>query len=534
MKTYSYLFLAAGICLMAAACNKDEGDGPQETPKNAISATIADSYEYSPKSSIIEDGNVVWSANDVITVNGVDYKLYDGTGSKTANFVPAGEFEAEPFTNSPLYKAVSPASIFRIPYEELPSVINDLGNYNPMYAYGDTLDLKFHNICGVLELTVKGTKTLSSIYIINPTTGLAGRYEFKTTTPEPTTENPNPESTTVFRCRADENGPVEIKFANGSQLTTAGVTYRIPLRASESKLNYLWAHFTATDGSTADYRFSTAENPIVIELNKSLPMICTPEFTKPATAGLLPGEFSVSATKKVGFAEGNLYYDGVNKTFCIEPFQFASSPLEASGSGSNSWGGYEDISHISHFYLTSSAKDAVSIDPTKKDSAPASAKVGDKLFACDGGAIEGWTLLTKDEMNYLLNVRTVKGGTGQGHTYKGVSQGKIGDCSMRGLLIYPDNYNGNYDEPNKATWDDLKKAGIVYLPECGQCNWGNEGWVSGLKGATTYVLGDPLASDSTFNMLEINGDGAGSTNFKTHNVTTLKHGRSIRLVKVLK
>lgn len=532
MKTYKLFILTAGVCLMAAACHK-EGDGPQETPKNAISATIADFYEYSPKSSILEDGNVVWSSEEMLSINGVNYKLFSGAGSKTANFVPADGIEVEPLTNTPMYKAVSPASIFRIPYEELPSVINDLGSYNPMYAFGDETNLEFHNVCGVIELTVKGTKTLSSIYITNPTTGLAGRYEFKTTTPEPTIENPNPEPTTVFRCRADENGPVEVKFANGSQLSAAGVTYRIPLRASESKLNYLMAHFTATDGTTADYIFSTPENPIVIELNKSLPLICTPEFSKPATAGMLPGEFSVSTTKKVGFAEGNLYYDGVNKVFCIEPFQFASAPLEASGSGSNSFGGYEDVSHISHFYPTSNAKDAVSIDPTQKDSAPAPAKVGDKLFACDGGAIEGWTLLTKEEMNYLLNVRVVNGGTGKGYTFKGIGQGKIGGCSMRGLLIYPDNYTGNYGEAGTATWDDLKKAGIVYLPECGQCNWGNEGWVGNLKGDTSYILGDPLASDNTFNRLVINGDNGGKADFNTHDVSTLKHGRPIRLVKVL-
>lgn len=533
MKTFRFLTLALCLGMTAVAC--DKGDDPQEKkPQNAIEATIADGFEYAPKSSILEDGNVVWYEKDMITINGANYKLFDGAGSKTANFVPADGIEAEALTNSPMYKAVSPASIFRIPYLELPSVINNLNAYNPMYAFGDELKLEFHNICGVLELTVKGDKTLSSIYITNPTTGLAGRYEFKTTTTEPTEENPEATTTTEFRCRADENGPVEIKFAEGSQLSSAGVTYRIPLRASASKLNYLMAHFTATDGSVADYIFSTPENPIVIELNKRLPVICTPEFTKPAVPGLLPGEFSVSATKKVGFAEGNLYYDGVNKKFCIEPFQFASAPLEASGSGSNSFGGYEDISHISHMYPTSDVKAAVSIDPTQKDSAPAAPKVGDKLFACDGGAIEGWTLLTKDEMDYLLNVRVVNGGTGKGYTYKGVSQGKIGNCSMRGLLIYPDNYTGAYDEPNKASWDDLKKAGIVYLPECGQCNWGNEGWVGSLKGDTSYILGDPLAADNTFNRLVINGDNGGKAQFNTHDMTTLKHGRPIRLVKVLK
>lgn len=533
MKTYRLFILAAGLSLAAAACNKEGKDPQEEKPKDAISATIADAYVYTPKASVIEDGTVLWSGSDMIMVNGVNYKLYDGVGTLTASFVPADGYPTEPLMSSPYYKAVCPASTFRFQYIELPSVINNLNEYNPMYAFGDETDLEFHNICGIVELTVKGTKTLSSIYITNPTTGLAGRYEFKTTTPEPTEENPDPASTTEFKCRADENGPVEVKFPEGSQLSTAGVTYRIPLRASASKLNYLMAHFTATDGSVADYIFSTPENPLVIELNKSLPLICTPEFTKPAVAGMLPGEFSVSATKKVAFSEGNLYWDGVNKKFCIEPFQFASAPLEASGSGSNNFGGYEDVSHISHLYPTSDVKAAVSIDPTQKDSAPAAPKVGDKLFACDGGAIEGWTLLTKDEMDYLLNVRVVNGGTGKGHTYKGISQGKIGGCSMRGLLIYPDNYTGAYDEAGKATWESLKAAGIVYLPECGQCNWGNEGWVGNLKGDTSYILGDPLAADNSFNRLVINGDNGGKAEFKTHDMATLKHGRPFRLVKVL-
>ena len=84
----------------------------------------------------------------------------------------------------------------------------------------------------------------------------------------------------------------------------------------------------------------------------------------------------------------------------------------------------------------------------------------------DWGALiaDGWRTLSKDEWDYILNTRTVNGGTGNGHSYT-LGQ-KVND--QLGLVIYPDNYTGAVYAG--SDWATFEAAGCVFLPAAGWRN----------------------------------------------------------------
>ena len=80
-----------------------------------------------------------------------------------------------------------------------------------------------------------------------------------------------------------------------------------------------------------------------------------------------------------------------------------------------------------------------------------------------GTAVDGniWRTLSSDEWNYLLNTRTVNGGTGYGNTctWATIKAGEYDE--IKGLIIFCDDYSGSTDE--LYTIPD----GCVFLPAAG-------------------------------------------------------------------
>lgn len=514
MKTNKLLFaaaLAAGA-IAIFSCKKDNQEQPVQ---GSFDAKISGKFVYTTKSAVDAEGNVTWLSNDSFSVNGVDYILQKGSGSAEGVIIPAeAGLVAEPLVDTPLFRACSPATIFNEEkgQYELPSTILNYGGYNPMYAFSNDNKLEFKNILGMLELTVKGSKSIKSIELACPNVGLAGRYKISR----------DKVDTTVFVMTNtnDFNGAVTIEFDQPVALSVAGKTFLLPVAAKTYKC--LMARFIASDGMIADYLISTVEAPIEIGVDQRVPFICTPEF-KTGNNQLLSGVFSVSATKHIQFTEGNLYWDSAKKKFGIEAFQFGGSPLELSGSSANSYGGRLDPTRWSHFIWSASAEEAIA--PTIKQVA----KAGDKLFCIDGGAIAGLTLPTADEMTYLLTGRTVNGGQGKNKSYKVLFDAGYklnGQGGLAGLLLYPDNYTGSYKE---ETWEELKTAGIVYLPTTGYYNTTND-WCGQLKGSSSYFLKSTPDSNVQVECLQLNKDKKDAFVAKTD---INKFARTIRLVKYL-
>ena len=134
---------------------------------------------------------------------------------------------------------------------------------------------------------------------------------------------------------------------------------------------------------------------------------------------VVPGKFSVSSSKQVFFAPGNLQYKE------SEGWRFAENQHDAIGSWSTSdW-----------------------VD----------------LFGWNtwGDVNDNWFALSDEQWRYLLDDRTVNGGTDNGYSYT-FGQKVSG---ILGLVLYPDNYNG--DTYAGSNWESFEAAGCVFLPAAG-------------------------------------------------------------------
>lgn len=173
--------------------------------------------------------------------------------------------------------------------------------------------------------------------------------------------------------------------------------------------------------------------------------------------------FSVSASKKVKFSKGNLYWDGSAYKFEENQYDYPSS-----------W----NTSHVGHFFW--SKDDSIARASSYSDSG---ASVNDILFANGAettpkssfsvdGETGKWRALSMDEWTYLLNSRS-------GNRYA-----KARVNNVNGLLIFPDDYAGTISgtgiaEVNSssaafpsssiptAIWSEMEEDGVVFLPAGG-------------------------------------------------------------------
>jgi len=166
---------------------------------------------------------------------------------------------------------------------------------------------------------------------------------------------------------------------------------------------------------------------------------------------LLPGLFSVSASKKVYFAKGNLQLVDVNS------WKFAD----------NQWDYFGDTQADNHRDLfgwgTGNNPNQTSED--NNDYATFNDWGNNSNLQAQLGT--GWRTLSNDEWHYLFKTRTVKDGTGAGHSYT-LGQSVNGRL---GVVIYPDGYTGTLY--TGSDWSIFEAAGCVFLPAAGT-RYGNK------------------------------------------------------------
>ena len=189
-------------------------------------------------------------------------------------------------------------------------------------------------------------------------------------------------------------------------------------------------------------------------------------------AGAINGKFSVSSTKQVYFANGNLQATttdhGANWTWAFAANQWdyvgnADANTAINGNGTVSANGTVDLFGWvgASSSLTTAAQWGISASTTRDDYG----NVVDEALKSDWGNVtgigSGWRTLTKDEWNYLFNTRTVNGGKGKGYSYT------LGQTvnSKKGVVIYPDNYTGAAYAG--SDWNNFEAAGCVFLPAAG-------------------------------------------------------------------
>ena len=206
----------------------------------------------------------------------------------------------------------------------------------------------------------------------------------------------------------------------------------------------------AGDAGTAQVLFSNGENTATLTIERgSSPIPPTPSLPE----GMLPGEFSVSATTKVHFSKGNLRY------FYSEEWKFAEHQYDGYpdsnggtclfgwGTGNSPWRTSTDNNDYSTF-----------------------TDWGINAISNGGNQPSFWRTLTGNEWQYLLKKRS------DATSLFGFS--KVNDT--KGLILLPDNwktpsgasfYPGeldfSYNIYTIEQWTIMESAGAVFLPADG-------------------------------------------------------------------
>lgn len=260
-----------------------------------------------------DEGKVFWVCGDKVSING---KVYSTTsdGTTTAAFLPVdGDAAANP--SSPCYEAFYPATIndngtLTLPYEQYYST-NPLAN-SPMFAMSNDTHLSFRNLCGLIRLTLKGSRKVSKIEVYT-NDALSGVFTMVS------------DGEGGYKLKVDEDSYVGtvLHCEPAVQLTPEGVDFHISVPAG------LYSPFSVTVTADDGQKASISDG-IVIKRSKMLPITWTPTFQAPHVA-----EFSVSDTKKVRFSSGNLCYE--NGSYGFESSQLTKSANSASHTGLFSW-----------------------------------------------------------------------------------------------------------------------------------------------------------------------------------------------------
>ncbi len=236
--------------------------------------------------------------------------------------------------------------------------------------------------------------------------------------------------------------------------------------------------------------------------------------------------FSVSATKKVSFAQGNLQatYNGSNWSWAFAEHQWdyignaagntkvtASSPYISENAtvdlfgwvgASSTWTG------VNKYGITSSSA---------TNNTNGYGNVASESLKSDWGALIGlgWRTLSMAEWTYLLTTRTVNGGTGDGKSYT-LNQSVNG---KKGMVIYPDNYTGAVY--SGSDWASFEAAGCVFLPAAG---WRNGTTIDNINDRGFYWSSTPASTTEAKRMFFAGGLNLSGSNSRAF-------GFSVRLVK---
>lgn len=156
--------------------------------------------------------------------------------------------------------------------------------------------------------------------------------------------------------------------------------------------------------------------------------------------------------KTVKFAPGNLYWDGTR--FRFEEHQYDHPTAWISD-------------HVGYFHWSKDASIAVAEESSECENEEKTA--GDKFFAADGGAIEGWTVLSKDEWDYVLKHNLHKApiegvklyNFGEGYTYIGTYEQAKAFYEAEEWLV--NNFANN--DPFLTDFDELLKEECIYVSD---------------------------------------------------------------------
>lgn len=465
-----------------------------------------------------------WVDGEMVSINGTDYRVNVADGNAYANDVEeAGSYCAlYPNTLAP-DGATSNASVtVNIPSVYVYRTADGRQALDlPMAAYGTSNErLVFKHLTAAVTVQVINDfgidLSVDSIVVTSNEYQISGSRTI-------TLGNDISIDTLTTATAADRR--VVVRFNGESQLkvnsgTTAEVQVPVLPVGRRNKFTITVATHNADDADM-QYTFERTQGSGGALLRAQLGYA-------PAKFG---GVFSVSATKQVRFAPGNLQYQPSTTTWRFAQHQYdiaAYSSGNYNGSSSN-WidlFGFATSGYTFAPYMT---------DPTANNYNPSGVDNISKTnydwgwynsISNGGNNSKTWRTLTADEWEYLFN--------------RSDSVGKARVGGQKGVVVLPDGFarpdGCSFSKTNinvyiATDWKKMEIAGAIFLPECGYRNGTS---IKG-KNETAYSQGWYWSSNrysTTKNGISflINIDDAGTWHEKKNDMQFFQ-GMSVRLVR---
>ena len=268
----------------------------------------------------------------------------------------------------------------------------------------------------------------------------------------------------------------------------------------------------------------------------------------PASIGGISGEFSISASKKVVFARGNLQYQASTGLW-----RFAATQYESIGEGnsriSSSYSGWIDLfgfatsgwdngnKYYHPYDYTSSGvnSNGYGYGPTDGNGNYVINLVGKYANAdwgvfnsiSNGGEQAGlWRCLTNEEVEYLLSLRP----KATSLRYLASVNGKKGLVILPDAWVTPEGLEPSSTSYTAEQWNEMEKAGAVFLPAAGLRIENQVVTYNLMANYWTSTVIDEEVSDAAYT-LSFNHNNGSIYDMGTQNRS---HGCSVRLVHDLK
>lgn len=332
MRKTIFSLMAITVVVMTTSCTKENlADG------TLFTATMEKCQDQYSKTAL-SNNTLFWTSGDAIRIFGDedshgDYSATPTGDGSTANFTATTETVAPSST----YYAVYPASIAAssntivLPNTQT-SADGSLRDF-PMYAVSSTNGLSFKCLCGIIKLNLLNTGTGVDYIVVESHSGsINGTY----------TVNYNGGSPTLSL--VEGTGSDKTKLVCSNQSISTAHDFYLYLPAGSYNLTFrIYDH----DGTVSVLNMREGVT-INIERSKYTTIILgNGDMSFGAPEGAKGGLFSVSATQKVWFSQGNLYcevsawgnYNG-RWHFFDEQYQF--NPQENPIAFGNSGYGWDD------------------------------------------------------------------------------------------------------------------------------------------------------------------------------------------------
>ena len=428
--------------MMMTSCQKDEG-----LSKDTFTATT----ENGNSKTHLDGLNLKWDdEGESIVVMGSNYQWAEYFATSVTNDNTCATFacrEGEE-VNADAYQIYYPATMVTANGTIELSATQEYAENNvkgfPMYAEAQSHAFQFTNLCGLFRLQLqKDDVVVRSISITTDkavngafavSTSAVGAFQF-----EARTANDDEDKTVTLDC--GEGVSID-ELTDFNIYLPAGTYSRFDIT------------ITTVDGKEC-VKSLNAGNTLTINRNERVTLVREGEELEFVNAfGHLPGLFSVSATKQVYFAKGNLQY--VNGEWRFAEHQY---------------------DYLGTFSTTAWDLFGWSTDFTDRTSFGMSTITNADLYYgnfVDWGTAIGdghtWYTLSKNEWSYLLNSRTGATSRFGSATVNGI----------HGIILLPDtwtipdgqtfNSGMNYWQNNQydvEQWAEMEASGAVFLPTAG-------------------------------------------------------------------